>query len=193
DLHVGLVKDHIWQGGSDKTDKKTKYMPNIPTEEVFTMPDMNRVDGVVYSAMPLSYQGTLIENFSLTFKDGKVISHHAKKGEEALSRLLETDEGARRLGEVALIPYESPISDMKILFYNTLFDENASCHLALGSSYASTIKGGGKMSKEEAKAHGSNDSGVHVDFMFGTGDMKVTGKTYDGKPVPVFENGNFVF
>jgi aminopeptidase len=193
DLHVGLVKDHIWQGGSDKTDKKTKYMPNIPTEEVFTMPDMYRVDGVVYSAMPLSYQGTLIENFSLTFKDGKVIGHRAEKGEEALSRLLGTDEGSSRLGEVALIPYHSPISDMKILFYNTLFDENASCHLALGSSYAVTIKNGDKMSEEEAKQKGSNDSGVHVDFMFGTSDMTVTGKTYDGEMIPVFKNGNFVF
>ena len=193
DLHVGLVKDHIWQGGSDKTNKKIKYMPNIPTEEVFTMPDMNRVDGVVYSAMPLSRQGTLIENFSLKFKDGKVVEHHAEKGEEALTRLLKTDEGASRLGEVALIPYKSPISDMRILFYNTLFDENASCHLALGSSYAITIKNGDKMSEEEAKAKGSNDSGVHVDFMFGTPDLQVDGKTYDGKIIPVFRNGNFVF
>ena len=193
DLHVGLVKDHIWQGGSDKTNKKIKYMPNIPTEEVFTMPDMYRVDGVVYSAMPLSYQGALIENFSLRFKDGKVIEHHAEKGEEALSRLLETDEGSSRLGEVALIPYKSPISDMKILFYNTLFDENASCHLALGSSYAITVKNGDKMSEEEAKKKGCNDSGVHVDFMFGTSDMNVDGITYGGETIPVFRNGNFVF
>lgn len=193
DLHVGLVKDHIWQGGSDKTNKKIKYMPNIPTEEVFTMPDMYRVDGVVYSAMPLSRQGSLIEDFSLTFKDGRVVEHHAKKGEEALSHLLETDEGSSRLGEVALIPYKSPISDMKILFYNTLFDENASCHLALGSSYAITIKNGGKMSEEEAKQKGSNDSGVHVDFMFGTPDLNVDGITYGGETVPVFRNGNFVF
>ena len=193
DLHVGLVENHIWQGGSDKTNKKIKYMPNMPTEEIFTMPDMNNVNGVVYSSMPLSYQGNLIEDFSLTFKDGEAIAHTAKSGNEVLARLLETDEGAKRLGEVALIPYDSPISNMKILFYNTLFDENASCHLALGSSYASTIKGGEKMSKEEAKANGSNDSGVHVDFMFGTADMSVTGVTHDGEEITVFENGNFVF
>lgn len=193
DLHVGLVKNHIWQGGSDKTNKKVKYMPNMPTEEIFTMPDMNNVNGVVFSSMPLSYQGTLIENFSLTFKDGAVVSHTAEKGGEALARLLETDEGAKRLGEAALIPYDSPVSNMKILFYNTLFDENASCHLALGSSYASTIKGGEKMSKDEAKANGSNDSGIHVDFMFGTPDMDITGKTYDDKEITVFDKGNFVF
>ena len=193
DLHVGLVEGHIWQGGSDKTNKKVKYMPNMPTEEIFTMPDMNNVNGVVFSSLPLSLRGNLVENFSLTFKDGAVISHKAEKGEEALSRLLETDEGAKRLGEVALIPYDSPISNMGLLFYNTLFDENASCHLALGSSYASTIKGGEKMSKEEAKAHGSNDSGVHVDFMFGTSDMSITGITHDNKEIKVFENGNFTF
>ncbi|MBO4870214.1 MAG: aminopeptidase [Clostridia bacterium] len=193
DLRVGLVEHHIWQGGSDKTNKKVKYMPNMPTEEIFSMPDMNNVNGVVYSSMPLSYQGSLIEDFSLTFKDGAVVGHKAKKGDEVLARLLETDEGAKRLGEVALIPYESPISDMKILFYNTLYDENASCHLALGSSYAMTIKGGGKMSKEEAKAAGSNDSGIHVDFMFGTADMSVVGVTHDGRKITVFKDGNFVF
>ena len=189
DLRVGLVEHHIWQGGSDKTNKKVKYM----TEEIFSMPDMNNVNGVVYSSMPLSYQGNLIEDFSLTFKDGAVVGHQAKKGGEVLARLLETDEGSKRLGEVALIPYESPISDMKILFYNTLYDENASCHLALGSSYAMTIKDGEKMSKEEAKAAGSNDSGVHVDFMFGTADMSVVGVTHDGREITVFKDGNFVF
>ena len=193
DLRVGLVEHHIWQGGSDKTNKKVKYMPNMPTEEIFSMPDMNNVNGVVYSSMPLSYQGSLIEDFSLTFKDGAVVGHQAAKGDEVLARLLETDEGAKRLGEVALIPYESPISDMKILFYNTLYDENASCHLALGSSYAMTIKGGDKMSKEEAKAAGSNDSGIHVDFMFGTADMSVVGVTHDGREIAVFKDGNFVF
>ena len=121
----------------------------MPTEEIFSMPDMNNVNGVVFSSMPLSYQGNLIQDFRLTFKNGAVISHKAEKGDDVLARLLETDEGAKRLGEVALIPYDSPISNMKILFYNTLFDENASCHLALGSSYAITIKGGEKMSKEE--------------------------------------------
>lgn len=193
DLRVGLVKDHIWQGGSDKTNKKVKFMPNMPTEEIFTMPDMNRVDGTVYASMPLSYMGELVENFSFTFKDGEVVDFGAEKGREAIARLLETDEGAKRLGEVALIPYDSPISNMKILFYNTLFDENASCHLALGSSYNSTIKGGEKMSKEELKARGSNDSGEHVDFMFGTADMSVTGVTYDGGEITVFRDGNFVF
>ena len=193
DLRVGLVENHIWQGGSDKTNKKIKYMPNMPTEEIFSMPDMNNVNGVVFSSMPLSYQGSLIEDFSLTFKDGAVVAHSAKSGDEVLARLLETDEGAKRLGEVALIPYDSPISNMGLLFYNTLFDENASCHLALGSSYASTIKGGEKMSKEEAKAHGSNDSGVHVDFMFGTSDMSITGITHRGEKITVFKDGNFVF
>ena len=140
---------------------------------------------------PLSYQGTLIRDFSLTFKEGKVTDFTAKEGQEALELLLNTDEGSRHLGEVALVPHHSPISDMGILFYNTLFDENASCHLALGACYPDTLQGGTELSKEELKQKGGNDSINHVDFMVGTADLKITGKRSDGSEVVVFENGNW--
>ena len=152
-----------------------------------------QADGTVVSSMPLSYQGCLIENFSLTFRDGRVTEHHAERGEDALTRLLNTDEGSRRLGEVALIPYDSPIRAQNILFYNTLFDENASCHLALGRCYPNTVRGGELLSEEELFSRGGNHSVNHVDFMIGTEDMSVIGITASGERITVFENGNFVF
>ena len=156
------------------------------------MPDRLRADGVVCASMPLSYRGTLVENFSFTFKDGKVVDFSAEKGGDAIKGLLDTDEGSRSLGEVALIPYDSPISNMGLLFYETLFDENASCHLALGDSYPNTLAGGEKLSDDELLAAGGNRSVNHVDFMVGTADLSIDGITEDGKAVPVFRNGGFV-
>lgn len=192
DLTVALVKDHLWQGGADFTADGVKFNPNIPTEEVFTMPDYRRIEGKAVASKPLAYGGVLIEDFALTFRDGQVVSHYAKKNEETLTNLLNSDEGSRSLGEVALIAHDSPISKLNILFYNTLFDENASCHLALGNSYPTNLKGGQKLDAAALKAHGANQSMIHVDFMFGTSDMEVTGRCDDGRVVKVFENGKFV-
>ncbi len=192
DLTVGLIKDHVWHGGCDETPTGVVFNPNIPTEEVFTMPDRRRIDGVVHASKPLSYGGKLIDDFTLTFKDGVVVDYDAKENKETLKNLLETDEGSKSLGEVALISYDSPISKSGILFYDTLFDENASCHLALGACYPYTVKGGTEMTTEELYELGGNDSMNHADFMFGTEDMEVTGVTWDGKEVQVFEKGNFV-
>ncbi len=193
DLIVGLVEGHIWAGGKEPTEGGIIFAPNIPTEEVFTMPSSTKVNGTVVSTMPLNYNGRLIENFKLTFKDGKVVEHFAESGMEDLTSLLNVDEGSRGLGEVALISYNSPISNMGILFYNTLFDENASCHLALGNAYPMNLVGGTNMTKEELISHDVNTSIQHVDFMFGSSDLEVTGITKDGKEVPVFRKGNFVF
>ncbi len=192
DFTVGLIDGHIWKGGSDRCIEGVDYFPNLPTEEIFTMPDCRVAEGKVYSAMPLSYQGELIDKFWLEFKDGKVINHGAQSGLRALDRLLDTDEGSRRLGEVALIPNDSPISNLGILFYNTLFDENASCHLALGECYPDTKKGGEKLSEEELFEKGGNKSANHVDFMIGTADLEIIGIKADGTEVKVFEKGNFV-
>ena len=192
DLKVYLADGHIFKGGSDKTPNGRKYFPNMPTEEIFTMPHAGKTEGVVKSALPLSYQGTLIENFSLTFHGGMVTEFSAEKGEEALARLLATDEGSKRLGEVALVPYDSPISNSGILFYNTLFDENASCHLALGDCYPDTIEGGEKLSKRALLSRGGNKSVNHVDFMIGTSDLSITGYDKAGKAHPIFRDGNFV-
>lgn len=194
DLTVGLIKNHIWEGGCDYShgDYKCLFNPNIPTEEVFTMPDRYHIDGTVYSTKPLSYNGNIIPEFNLTFKDGKVVDYDAKVNKEVLKGLLETDEGTKSLGEVALISYDSPISNSKILFYETLFDENASCHLALGACYPTNVKGGSDLSDDELYELGGNKSMEHCDFMFGSADMKVVGTTYDGKEITVFDNGNFV-
>jgi aminopeptidase len=165
----------------------------MPTEEVFTMPYKYGVNGVVYSTKPLSYNGSLITNFSLTFKDGKVVDYKAEENEDVLKTLIEFDEGSCYLGEVALVPYHSPISMSNILFYNTLYDENASCHLALGRAYPMNVKGGVEMGQEELDSAGSNNSMTHVDFMFGNEDMEIVGITQDGKEVQVFKNGDFAF
>ena len=192
DLTVGLVEDHIWIGGGCTTPEGVYFDPNIPTEEVFCMPHKDKVNGVVYASRPLSYNGTVIENFHLTFKDGRVAGYGAEKEEEALRQLLEFDEGSRHLGEVALVPHESKISKSGILFFNTLYDENASCHLALGRPYPENIRGGTSMSEEELSAKGGNSSLQHEDFMLGTGGMDVDGVTYDGTVIPVMRSGSFV-
>ena len=194
DLTIGLVENHIWAGGGEHSKKGVYFNPNIPTEENFCMPHNKKINGVVVATKPLNYGGKLIEDFSLTFKDGKVVEYDAKKEKDALKSLIEFDKGSSSLGEVALISHDSPISNMNILFYNTLFDENASCHLALGASYTTTnLKDADKYTEEELDALGSNQSHTHVDFMFGSSDMEVTGLTHDGKVVQIFKNGNFVF
>lgn len=192
DLKVHLVKNHIWVGGGSTTPAGVFFNPNMPTEECFCMPDRNHVDGIVYASKPLSLSGKVVEDFWFRFKDGCVVDYGARKEKEALDKMLSTDRGSRYLGEVALISYDSPISNMNIMFYNTLFDENASCHLALGACYPENLTGGLDMTEEEVLAHGGNSSVNHVDFMFGTKDMEVTGVTADGRKVPIFRKGNFV-
>lgn len=194
DLTVPLVANHVWVGGgSSALDNGAFFNPNIPTEEVFCMPHKDGAQGTVYATKPLNYQGKLIHDFWLRFENGKVVDYGAKDGEDNLKALVEFDEGSCRLGEVALIPHESPISNLGILFFETLFDENASCHLALGDSYQENLSGGVDMSREELTKHGANHSKEHCDFMFGSADMNITGMTQEGKEVPVFKQGNFVF
>ncbi len=192
DLEVYLADANLFCGGDDYTNSGIRFSPNIPTEEVFGMPYKTKVNGKVVATKPLNYQGAIIDDFYLVFKDGKVIEYDAKVGKENLKSLVEFDEGSSYLGEVALISHSSPISNMNILFYNTLFDENASCHLALGASYPSNIKNGTNMSRQELAKLGSNYSNVHVDFMFGSSDMSVVGYTRDGKEIILFKDGNFV-
>ena len=165
----------------------------MPTEEVFTAPKRDGVNGVVFASLPLVQDGNIIEGIKFVLKDGKIVEAYASKGEETLRAAISVDEGASFLGEVALVPYDSPISNMGILFYNTLFDENASCHLAFGEAYPSCLEGGSEMSKEELLKAGLNDSIAHEDFMIGTADLSVTGVTFDGKEIPVMRDGNFVF
>ena len=191
-IEIGLVKNHVWAGGSEKALNGFVFNPNMPTEESFTMPDRNRVNGRVYSTKPLNYNGVLIDEFWLEFKDGKVVDFDAKENKESLANLLDTDEGARHIGEIALISHDSPISNLNILFYNTLYDENASCHMALGAAYPMNIKGGSTMDQETLLAQGGNVSHVHSDFMFGSSDMSIVGITYDNQHVTVFKDGNFV-
>ncbi len=192
DLSVKLVENHIWAGGTEHTPEGLAFNPNIPTEENFCMPSKFGVNGKVVATKPLNYQGKLIKDFWLVFKDGKVVEYDAKENKDALKNLLELDEGSSYLGEVALISYDSPISNTGILFYNTLFDENASCHLALGRAYTINIEGGNDMSIDELKEKGYNHSMAHSDFMFGSPDLSVIGKTKDGKEVVIFKDGNFV-
>lgn len=193
DLTVQLVKDHIWAGGSATTPSGVYFDPNIPTEEIFCMPHRTGVNGKVFASKPLSYGGKLIEGFWFEFKNGKVVKYGAKKEKNTLTKLLDFDEGSRHLGEVALVPYNSPISQSKVLFLNTLYDENAACHLALGACYPENLQGGLQMDQKELHKHGANDSSQHVDFMFGTKKMNIDGIAYDGTVVPVFRQGNFVF
>ena len=190
DLTVELPEGHIWEAGNDVTLSGQEYIANIPTEELFTSPLKTGVNGVVYSSMPLVNDGAIVDGFHFVVKEGKIVECHAEKGEEALKAAISGDEGASYFGEVALVPYDSPISTQKILFYNTLFDENAACHIAFGEAYP-CLEGGQKMTKEELKARGLNDSITHVDFMIGTPDLSVVGVTHEGKEIPVFVNGNF--
>ena len=190
DLTVELPEGHIWEAGNDVTLSGQEYIANIPTEELFTSPLKTGVNGVVYASLPLVHDGNIIDGFHFVVKDGKIVEARARQGEETLQAAIAVDEGASYFGEVALVPYDSPISNQKILFYNTLFDENAACHIAFGEAYP-CLEGGQKMSKEELKARGLNDSITHVDFMVGTPDLRIVGTTHDGREIPVFENGNF--
>lgn len=191
DLTIGLPKNHLWEGASSYNARGEEFMANMPTEEVFTAPDSRRVDGYVSSTKPLSYAGTIISGMKFTFKDGKVVDFSAEQGEEALKNLLAIDEGAKHLGEVALVPDPSPISQSGLIFYNTLFDENASNHLAFGSAYAFNLQGGTEMSEEELAEAGLNRSQTHVDFMVGSDKMNIDGIKEDGTIVPVFRNGDW--
>jgi aminopeptidase len=193
ELTIELPVGHLWIGGGSVNEKGTRFAPNIPTEEVFTAPLREGVNGVVRSTKPLSYQGNVIENFSITFEKGRVVAFSAEIGQEALERLVETDEGSHYLGEVALVPHQSPISQSNTIFYNTLFDENASNHLAIGRAYPICLKAGTSMSHEELEQHGLNNSLSHVDFMIGSAEMNIDGETADGKLEPVFRNGNWAF
>ena len=193
DFTVGLCKGHIWCAGGEKTPKGQFFMPNMPTEEIFTAPDRNRCDGVICAALPLSKDGNVIRDIRFVVKEGKIVEATASANEELLRKSIAVDEGASRFGEVALVPYDSPISNSKTLFYNTLFDENAACHLAFGEAYPTTVEGALDMSEEERLSAGLNKSITHVDFMVGTADLSIDGYTADGRCVPVFRDGNFVF
>jgi len=192
-LVIELPENHLWLGGSEYTPEGIEFIANMPTEEVFTLPKRTGVNGTVVSSKPLNYNGNLVEKFSLTFKDGKIVDFKADKGYDILKSIIETDEGSHYLGEVALVPHDSPISNSNILFYNTLFDENASCHLAIGKAYPVCIKNGENLGDQELLKLGVNDSTVHEDFMVGTEDLQIIGITGEGKEIPVFENGNFAF
>ncbi len=193
DFKVGLNEDGIFTAGSEKTLGGRVFHPNIPSEEVFTSPKARKAEGIVYSTKPLSYQGELIENFSVRFENGKVAEVKAEKGEEQLKKMVAMDEGASMLGECAIIPYDSPINNSGVLFYNTLFDENASCHLALGMGFNECLRGYEKYSNEECKKRGINDSMIHVDFMIGSKDMRITGIKKDGTRVEILKDGNWAF
>ena len=190
DLTVELPEGHVWEAGDDVTLSGQTYVANMPTEELYTSPLRTGVNGVVYSSLPLCHDGHVIDGFHFVVREGRIVEAHAQKGEEALLGAIRVDEGASYFGEVALVPYDSPISNQKILFYNTLFDENAACHIAFGEAYP-CIEGGQRMTKEELKARGLNDSITHVDFMVGTPDLSIVGTTHDGREIPVFVDGNF--
>jgi len=192
DFTVGLADDHVWCGGIEYDPQQTPFSANIPTEEIFTAPHRERAEGVVKSSRPLLYNGILIEDLSLTFAGGRVVDFAARRNAGTLGHLLETDEGSRRLGEVALVPYDSPISNTGILFYNTLFDENAACHFALGEAYPATI-GGTERGEDTLLQKGLNTSLSHEDFMVGAADTAIDGITVSGERVAVFREGNFVF
>ena len=191
DLSIELHEDHIWLTGASKTPLGTDFIANMPTEEVYTVPVRTGVNGKVTSTKPLAYNGNVIEGFTLTFVDGKITDVSAEVGEEILKKLIDTDEGAAYLGEVALVPHQSPISNSGVLFFNTLFDENASNHLAIGSSYPTCIKDGNILSDEEREEKGLNESVVHEDFMIGSESMDIDGICRDGRKIPIFRKGNW--
>ncbi len=189
-LTVGMPKNYRFMGGGEDTVDGKFFIANMPTEEVFSAPDRTKVNGTVYASMPLVHNGKIVRDFYLTLKDGRIVDFDAKEGREVLEEIIVTDEGSHYLGEIALVGYDTPIRSLDTLFYNTLFDENASCHFAIGSAYTSSVEGGEQMSKEEQLAVGLNDSLEHVDFMVGTKDLSIVG-IKDGKRYPVFTDGVF--
>jgi len=192
DLRVGLADDHLWLGGGTTARNGRYCIPNIPTEEVFTTPHKDRVEGHVTSTKPLSYQGTMIEEISVRFEAGKIVEASAARGNQILQHMIETDEGARCLGEVALVPHSSPIASSGLLFLNTLFDENAACHIALGQAYSICMKGGDSLTPEQLAARGANSSLIHVDWMIGSNRIDVDGVTVSGSAEPVMRAGEWV-
>ena len=193
DLKIELAENHVWLGGSDKNKYGVDFVANIPTEEVFTVNNKYGINGHVKSTKPLNLSGTMVTNFSFDFKDGKIVDFSAETGYDVLKNYLDIDEGARYIGEVALVPFDSPISKTNMVFQNTLFDENASCHLAFGRAYPSCIKGGDMMSEEELEKVCINVSLTHIDFMVGSDDLSIVGETFDGEKVEVFKEGNWAF
>jgi len=193
DLRLGLAEGHIWKGGASPALNGVVCQPNIPTEEVFTCPHAYKVDGTVSATKPLAYQGTVIRDISVRFEAGKIVDATASAGEAVFRDLLGVDDGSSRIGEVALVPHSSPISQSGTLFYNTLFDENASCHIALGQSYADTVAGGSELGEDELKQKGANQSLIHVDWMIGSGDVDIDGITRTGDIVPVMRKGEWAF
>jgi aminopeptidase len=192
DLRVGLADDHIWLGGGTMAGNGRYCIANMPTEEVFTTPHKDRTEGKVTSTKPLSHQGTLIEGISVRFEGGKIVEAHAARGEQVLQRMIETDEGARRLGEVSLVPHSSPIAASGLLFMNTLFDENAACHIALGQAYSTCLKDGDTLTPQQLAARGANDSLIHVDWMIGSSQIDVDGINAKGVSEPVMRAGEWV-
>ena len=193
DFKVGLIPDSMFKGGGEETISGNYFNPNIPSEEIFISPKAGEAEGIVYSTKPLSYQGELIEDFSVRFEGGKVVEVKAKKNQHLLEKMISMDEGAKMLGECALIAYDSPINNQGILYYNTLFDENASCHLALGRGFNECVRGFENMSLEQLREKGINDSMIHVDFMIGSKDLEIVGVTKQGARVTIFKNGNWAF
>lgn len=194
DFKVGMIPDALFCGGGEYALGSGNYFnPNIPSEEVFTTPKRGEAEGIVYSTKPLSYRGELIEDFSIRFEGGRAVEVKAKRGEELLKQMISMDEGAAYLGECALVPYDSPIRNSGILFYNTLFDENAACHLALGMGFSNCLKDYEKYTLDECRAKGINDSQIHEDFMIGSEDLSITAHTRDGRDVPIFRDGNWAF
>ena len=191
DLTVGLADGHEWMGGASLARNGITCNPNIPSEEVFTTPHCMKVQGKVSSTKPLSHQGTLIDNICVKFEAGSITEAHASKGEEVLLKVLDSDEGARRLGEVALVPHSSPISQSGLLFYNTLFDENAASHIALGQCYSKCFKDGENLSKDEIIKRGGNSSMIHIDWMIGSEEINVDGMNSNGASIPIFRNGEW--
>jgi aminopeptidase len=192
DFRLGLADDHLWMGGGTTAGNGLYCIPNMPTEEIFTTPHKDRADGTVRASKPLSYQGTMIEGIEVRFEGGRIVQAHASRGLEVLERLISTDDGARRLGEVALVPHSSPIAASGLLYYNTLFDENAASHIALGQAYTSCLKNGDKLTPEELAARGANDSLIHVDWMIGSGELDIDGITAAGTAEPLMRKGEWV-
>ncbi len=188
-----MPTDYVWSGGGEKNKQGTQFIANMPTEEIFTMPYKYGVNGKLSSTKPLSYAGNIIDEFTLYFENGKIVNFEAKEGYDALKALIDTDEGSHYLGEVAIVPFDSAVSNTNVLFYNTLFDENASCHFAIGNVYAENIKGGKDMSDEELEAVGANVSITHVDFMVGSDKLNIVATTVDGDKFDVLKDGNWAF